>query len=106
MSISPFSHKYKGKQDYRKGLDNRYRNPQETPFKTSAKGEYSPEARAARHTKDPLMAEAYKIAHAEASAGGSAGTVKVLPRHIREAKKSGAVKRAYGKSNEWLDQRS
>tara|TARA_B100000579_G_C22777074_1_gene827195 strand:+ start:400 stop:723 length:324 start_codon:yes stop_codon:yes gene_type:complete len=94
---TPLKHKYKGREDYRKGLKTRYRNPAqkiESPFQTSSKGEYSPQARAARHAKDTLIAEAMKIAHSKIM-GGAVGSVQLTASDIAEAKNTRVVKKAF-----------
>mgnify|MGYP003152982262 CR=1 FL=1 len=79
-----------------------------SPFKTSASGIYSPEARAARHSKDAFMIKAKRLAQAEADAkaGGSAGFAPVLPRHLKAAKDSKEFKKALKQSGDWYDKRA
>ena len=74
-----------------------------SPFKTSASGIYSPEARAARHSKDAIMIKAKQLAQAEADAkaGGGTASAPVLPRHINAAKNSPEFKKALKQSSSW-----
>ena len=79
-----------------------------SPFKTSAEGIYSPEARAARHSRDAIMIEAKRLAQAEADAkaGGGTASAPVLPKHIRAAKNSKKFKRSLKQSSDWYSQRA